>query len=159
METAEPPVIIPMWLTGFDKLMPEHRPFPWKFIPRLGCKLSVTFGNPLSPQDIQVALRVTSHEDRRRRGSTSPSQCRYLSSEDTREGDAVDGEDRLFGIDHGQRAREGITRESTNVDLEDESRKRKIDHVRSMVTAVVQREVEAVGRRVSGDMLGKKVDT
>jgi len=138
--------------------MPEHRPFPWKFIPRLGCKLSVTFGNPLSPQDIQVALRVTSHEDRRR-GSTSPSQSRYLPSADTREGDAQDGEDRLFGIDHGQRARESITRESTNVDLEDESRKRKIDYVRSMVTAVVQREVEAVGRRVSGDMLGKKVDT
>jgi len=139
--------------------MPEHRPFPWKFIPRLGCKLSVTFGNSLSPQDIQAALRVTSHEDHRRRGSTSPSQSQYLSSEDTREGDAVDGEDRLFGIDRGQRAREGTTRESTNVDLEDESRKRKIDHVRSMVTAVVQREVEAVGRRVSGDMLGKKVDT
>jgi len=151
METAVPPVIIPMWLTGFDNLMPENRPFPWKFIPRLGCKLSITFGNPLSPQEIQAALRVTSHEDHRRRSSTSPSQ-------NIRDGDAVDGEDRLFGIDHSERAREGISRESTNADLEGESRKRKIDHVRGMVTDVVQREVEALGRRVSGHMLGKKVD-
>jgi len=44
------------------------------------------------------------------------------------------------------------------MDME-ESRKRKIDHVRSMVTAVVQRRVEAVGRRVSGDTLGKKANT
>jgi len=148
-ETAVPPVTIPMWLTGFDKLMPEHRPYPWKFIPRLGCKLSITFGDPLSPQEVQAALRVLSHKDAR----TSPGQ----SVTPIKDGDVEDGEERLFGIGHVERVREGITRESISIDLE-ESRKRRTDHVRSMVTAIVQREVEALGRRVSGDNLGKQVN-
>ncbi|KAI0027949.1 acyltransferase-domain-containing protein [Vararia minispora EC-137] len=46
METPRPPMIIPMWITGFDKLMPEGRGFPFNFIPHFGAKLSVTFGDP-----------------------------------------------------------------------------------------------------------------
>ncbi|TFY69955.1 hypothetical protein EVG20_g2925 [Dentipellis fragilis] len=56
METTRPPVIIPVWLTGFDKLMPEGRKAPWKFIPRVGTQLSVTFGEPIPPEDIKAAL-------------------------------------------------------------------------------------------------------
>ena len=140
---------------GFDKLMPENRPLPWKYIPRLGCKLSITFGDPLSAQDIQVALRVLSHKDHGRHTGRSRNRSLNSSGKDIGEGD---GEERLFGIDHAERVREGTTRESIGMDME-ESRKRKIDHVRSMVTAVVQRGVEAVGRRVSGDTLGKKANT
>ncbi|KAJ8588783.1 hypothetical protein M405DRAFT_792596 [Rhizopogon salebrosus TDB-379] len=56
METTVPPLIIPMWLTGFDKLMPEHRSFPYKYFPKLGIKLGVTFGEPIPAEDIAVAL-------------------------------------------------------------------------------------------------------
>ncbi|KAF9076524.1 acyltransferase-domain-containing protein [Rhodocollybia butyracea] len=45
--TSKPPTIIPMWITGFDKLMPEGRAFPFKYCPRIGARLSVTFGEPL----------------------------------------------------------------------------------------------------------------
>ncbi|KAG7096684.1 hypothetical protein E1B28_004098 [Marasmius oreades] len=50
--TKKPPVVIPMWITGFDALMPEGRPFPYKFFPRLGTSLTVTFGKPLPPDAV-----------------------------------------------------------------------------------------------------------
>jgi len=59
MESSVPPLVIPMWLTGFDQLMPEGREFPYKYFPRPGVQLSVTFGDPLPPRDIEKALGVT----------------------------------------------------------------------------------------------------
>ena len=59
MESSVPPLVIPMWLTGFDQLMPEGREFPYKYLPRPGAKLSVTFGDPLPPRDIENALGIT----------------------------------------------------------------------------------------------------
>ncbi|KAJ7688414.1 acyltransferase-domain-containing protein [Mycena rosella] len=56
MEASTMPVIIPMWLSGFDTLMPEGRSFPYNYLPRLGKHLSVTFGEPLDPREIE-ALR------------------------------------------------------------------------------------------------------
>jgi len=157
METAVPPVVIPMWLTGFDKLMPEHRSFPWKYIPRPGVKLSITFGNPLSPEDIQTALRALSREGYNFQSNVSDkSRMRPIGEGISLNDQAVDGDDKLFGADYTERVREGVTRESISINIEGEARKQKIDHVRSMVTAIVQRSVEAVGRQVSGDMLGKK---
>ncbi|KAF8897207.1 acyltransferase-domain-containing protein, partial [Infundibulicybe gibba] len=47
METITPPVIIPMWLTGFEGLMPEGRAFPYKYLPRPGARLSISFGTPI----------------------------------------------------------------------------------------------------------------
>lgn len=58
MESKKPPVIIPTWITGFDKLMPEGRKFPYKFFPRPGAELSVTFGQPLSADSIRRDLGV-----------------------------------------------------------------------------------------------------
>jgi len=55
MEANAIPVIIPVWLTGFDQVMPEGRRFPYKYMPRLGASLSVTFGDPLSSDE---ALRT-----------------------------------------------------------------------------------------------------
>ncbi|KAG8942361.1 hypothetical protein FRC04_003814 [Tulasnella sp. 424] len=40
-----PPKVIPMYLEGFDDVMPENRGFP-RFLPRLGSKIRVTFGEP-----------------------------------------------------------------------------------------------------------------
>jgi monolysocardiolipin acyltransferase len=58
MEAATLPVIIPMWITGFDSLMPEGRSFPYKYLPRLGKHLSVTFGEPLDLKELE-AMRMT----------------------------------------------------------------------------------------------------
>ncbi|KAI0804634.1 acyltransferase-domain-containing protein [Irpex lacteus] len=105
METRRPPIIIPMWLTGFDKLMPEGRSFPYKFFPRRGVALSVTFGSPIPLSSIKIALNARRiHEE--------------LPLTDQRE-------------THGMRSKEGWAR------------------IRSAVTAVVHREVEALGRRVA----------
>lgn len=56
MESKKPPIIIPTWITGFDKLMPEGRKFPFKIFPRPGAELSVTFGEPLSAASIRRDL-------------------------------------------------------------------------------------------------------
>jgi monolysocardiolipin acyltransferase len=135
--------------------MPEHRPFPWKYIPRLGVKLSITFGDPLSPEDIRTVLRTLSHENCHRHASVSPAQH---SNIDKGACEGGPGEDRLFGIDRIERVRERMTRECISMDLGNASRRREIDRVRSMVTAVIQQGVENVGKRVSGDTLGKKTD-
>jgi len=60
METHRLPTIIPMWITGFDKLMPEGRRAPWKFLPRQGARLSVTFGTPLSPAVVRATMASAS---------------------------------------------------------------------------------------------------
>lgn len=48
MEARREPWIVPMYLQGFDRLMPEDRPFP-RFLPRLWPRkpVSITFGAPL----------------------------------------------------------------------------------------------------------------
>jgi len=138
METALPPIIIPMWLTGFDKLMPEHRAFPWKYIPRLGVKLSITFGDPLSPENIQAVLRTLSHEDCHRHAN-----AQHLNTDKG----ACEGGDPV-----------GRVRERMMHGMGNAFRGREIDRVRSMVTAVVQQRVESLGKRVSGDTLGKNID-
>jgi len=62
METPRPPTIIPMWLTGFDKLMPEGRRAPWKYLPRPGARLSVTFGAPLARASVRATLGAQQSE-------------------------------------------------------------------------------------------------
>lgn len=56
MESSVLPVFLPVWLTGFDKLMPEGRSFPYKYLPRLGTHVSVTFGQPLPAEQFQKAM-------------------------------------------------------------------------------------------------------
>lgn len=63
MESTVPPVIIPMWLTGFDRLMPQGRAFPYNYLPRPGAELSVTFGNPIPPDSIRQGLLPPSTMD------------------------------------------------------------------------------------------------
>ncbi|KAI0694066.1 acyltransferase-domain-containing protein [Cytidiella melzeri] len=101
MEAQRPPIIIPMWLTGFDRLMPEGRSFPYKYLPRRGVALSVTYGEPVKEADIRTALE---------------SRASMKEHEDHPDG-------------HELGARETA-------------------RIRSAVTAVLHREVEALGRRV-----------
>ncbi|KAI0300647.1 acyltransferase-domain-containing protein [Multifurca ochricompacta] len=110
METPRPPTIIPMWITGFDNLMPEGRQAPWKFIPRPGVKLSVTFGAPLPPEVLRGAA----------------------SALGTRSSCTLQGEE----VEVGKEKENNQNRE-----------------VRIVLTEIVQRTVEALGRQVSGDLL------
>jgi len=57
MEVRQLPVVIPVWLTGFDDVMPEDRLWP-RFLPRLGKDLSITFGEPLQPEKLNAVLRT-----------------------------------------------------------------------------------------------------
>ncbi|KAJ7638514.1 acyltransferase-domain-containing protein [Roridomyces roridus] len=57
-EVSKLPPIIPIWLSGFERLMPEGRPFPYKYLPRPGQHLSVTFGEPLDLRELE-ALRAS----------------------------------------------------------------------------------------------------
>lgn len=131
MEASAPPMVIPMWLTGFDKLMPEGRAFPYKYFPRPGAQLSVTFGTPIPADEINKALgiigtakvpRLTSPEDR------YPKPTGWM-------GDQI--------------------KQKLNQDLHDTetSRTQEILKIRAAVTAIIQREVESLGRSVCGDSL------
>ncbi|KAH9170192.1 hypothetical protein EDB89DRAFT_1979218 [Lactarius sanguifluus] len=47
---------------GFDKLVPEGRHTPWKYLPCPGARLSVAFGTPVSPGG---GARCARHDDAR----------------------------------------------------------------------------------------------
>ncbi|TFY76142.1 hypothetical protein EWM64_g7870 [Hericium alpestre] len=114
-----------MWLTGFDSLMPEGRKAPWKFLPRLGTHLSVTFGEPIPPHTIRAALQREAIPD------SHPAQ--NVQSWVSEKGTVP-----------------ALVAQERDVQAEEESRR-----IRSMVTDVIQREVEALGTRVSQRMLDK----
>ncbi|KAG8218352.1 acyltransferase-domain-containing protein, partial [Butyriboletus roseoflavus] len=109
METNVPPLVIPMWLTGFDKLVPEHRPFPHKYLPKMGIQLGVIYGDPIPPDKIIAALNA----------------IRWMEDAIIQAGgDPIE-------------EREGIGRCT------------QMDEIRSEVTAIIQRAVEDLGRKVS----------
>ncbi|KAF5333337.1 hypothetical protein D9611_002264 [Ephemerocybe angulata] len=56
------PMVIPMWLTGYERLMPEGRPFPYKYIPRFGTKLGVAIGDPIPPEQLLAAMSSNPHD-------------------------------------------------------------------------------------------------
>lgn len=64
IEAKSHPTVIPVWLTGFDRLMPEGRKFPFKCLPRAGADLSITFGEPIPAEElIEAANSKTSSQD------------------------------------------------------------------------------------------------
>ncbi|EPQ53267.1 acyltransferase-domain-containing protein [Gloeophyllum trabeum ATCC 11539] len=134
METALPPTVIPMWLTGFDKLMPEGRSIPYKFLPRPGVALSVTFGKPISAEKIRSALASIDRD---------PARVQVTPSSEVKHGGGWMGEaiSRTVYTER-YREREGKLWEE-------------MARVRSEVTEIVRQEVEALGRSVSGARLGK----
>ncbi|KAF8076060.1 acyltransferase-domain-containing protein [Lyophyllum atratum] len=127
METSTPPVVIPVWLTGFDKLMPEGRPFPYKYFPCPGARLSVTFGSPIPAEDIQQALGAF--------GSSCPTPSDPPSPINTQRPEGWI-KDRLEQEEHPSSIRE-----------------RDLVKVRAAVTSIVQQGVESLGRSVCGDTL------
>ncbi|KIJ19895.1 hypothetical protein PAXINDRAFT_174464 [Paxillus involutus ATCC 200175] len=146
METNVPPIIIPMWLTGFDKLMPEHRPFPYKFIPKMGIELGVTFGDPIPAEKIMAASCIL------RQGTWSSSHA-----EIAKDGIRYNGPLSRPGVGDDMRLG-GWVGDAGGIlvaESEAEVRRRQTDEVRSEVTAIIQRAVEDLGRMVSGDKLDR----
>jgi len=137
METAKPPVIIPMWLAGFDRLMPEGRAFPYKYLPRPGARLSVTFGDPIPSNVVEKALR------RFKKASVELSEVAATAESPLPKGRIGDQVPSNLGkIDLTQK---GAREERTSG----------IVQVRADVTAIVHDSVEALGRSVSGDTLSR----
>lgn len=56
------PVILPIWITGFDQVMPEHRGWP-RGLPRLGAKLRVCVGEPVEPSEVERYLDAYQETD------------------------------------------------------------------------------------------------
>jgi len=130
MEADTPPVVIPMWLTGFDQLMPEGRPFPHKYLPRIGIKLSVTFGEPVPPEELREALVVKNS----------------------------DGDPTAIADHDGLRGWMGDAARRTGNDTIDASKGRYYEPVyttliRQKITSILHRDVEALGRSISGNGL------
>jgi len=134
METVKPPVVIPMWLTGFDKLMPEGRAVPYKYLPRPGAQLSVTFGDPIPSDVIQGALK------RIGRPSSQTASATDLPAPKGWMGDQVTSHLQSSGLEHE--------------DVGDK-RSSEILKVRADVTAIIHDSVEALGRSVCGDTLSR----
>ncbi|KAK1226052.1 Lyso-phosphatidylcholine acyltransferase [Marasmius sp. AFHP31] len=76
--TASPPVVIPMWITGFDKVMPEGRPFPFKYLPRIGARLTVSFGEPLPADAVSSIVDRISAAQREEQDPTRKIQLDVL---------------------------------------------------------------------------------
>lgn len=138
--------------TGFQDLMPEGRSFPWKYLPRRGVPLSVTFGEPISPESIQSAVQTVSinHvDDGDVELTTPPSQESKMNT------NASKTEFDLYSAEQEARSRgiaeHGWLREVFKIKLKESSEELKgpeTARIRSEITAVIQREVERLGQRV-----------
>ena len=124
MEAKAPPIVIPMWLTGFDQLMPEGRPFPYKYLPRIGAHLSIAFGDPVPAHELLDALNVSkidSDVDLASKGLTG-----WM-------GDVANLE-KGPTISHAQDSPYNVL-------------------IRQKLTAIIHRDVQTLGRSISGPLL------
>lgn len=142
MEAATPPVVIPMFVTGFDQLMPEGRRFPYKYFPRPGAHLTVTFGPPIPPDEIKNALGILKIGSTAGREDADCGASNLVPPEAKARGWIGSEVDRTLG----EVKDPGLGKDEKKV--RDEKERAEIMRVRSEVTAVVQRAVEALGRDV-----------
>lgn len=112
--------------------MPEHRASPYKYFPKLGIRLGVAFGDPIPVEEIMAALSAHSSMPLVTEGSVE-----FNLSDKLHRGARV-----------GHTVMQAEERFVPGCE-----RKRQLDVVRSDVTAIIQRAVEALGRQVSGNLL------
>jgi monolysocardiolipin acyltransferase len=125
--------------------MPEHRSFPYKYFPKLGIKLGVAFGKPIPVEGITAALSALYPD-------STVSYPRVPRVEE----DGVEselGDDLHLGGWVGRAVARAGDHFAPGCDVI--KRKQQMDLVRSDVTAIIQRAVEALGRQVSGNHLNK----
>jgi len=142
METVNTPVIIPMWLTGFDRLMPEGRSAPWKFLPRSRVPLSVTFGKPIDADEIRESLGIIV------RNKQTPD---VLPSSHGGMSDPRRAQDETMSMEKARNSWLGetaIPEPGTMEELPGRDITERMASVRSAVTALLQRKVEELGREV-----------
>ncbi|KAN0060208.1 Lyso-phosphatidylcholine acyltransferase [Thecaphora frezii] len=72
-EAEKVPLVVPIWITGFDQIMPEPRAAP-KFLPRFGADLSITFGSPIPDITLSPLLDPATVPDALVDPSLSPSE-------------------------------------------------------------------------------------
>ncbi len=118
--------------------MPEGRPFPYKYFPKRGVKLSVTFGKPIRDEDVKMALSHTIESDELF-GVTSSELSLGVPREEAQS--RATSESGWLGKEIRHAEQEGETSEEMS---------RKTARIRSAVTAVLHRNVEALGRQVLG---------
>ena len=124
--------------------MPEGRPFPYKYLPKPGANLTITFGEPVPVEDIQQTLSTLVSEKRIPEAPRSTSGGLGDPARPSQEmQSALSAEHGWLGGPVSQfmqgDERNGCPRAAMEV-----------ARVRSAVTAVIQRDVEALGRRVLG---------
>lgn len=125
---------------GYENLMPEGRSWPWKFFPKRGVALSVTFGEPIPADKIRDALWATT--------AGSPGGVSSTASKhELTIGDPVEEERSL--IKAGRRWLGDILQHRIHQPGE-ESKQTRVARLRSEITALLQREVTALGRSVLG---------
>ncbi|KAA1133091.1 hypothetical protein PGTUg99_013069 [Puccinia graminis f. sp. tritici] len=63
LESKHEPIILPIWLTGFDQVMPEGRPSPYNMIPRLNQSLSIKISPPINDLRSYSDQNTKRHDD------------------------------------------------------------------------------------------------
>lgn len=127
--------------------MPEGRSFPYKFLPKPGAELSVTFGEPVPVQDLQEALDKLVREKQLPEAPNGTHGGLADPSRPREEGISGAVAEQGWLAQPVSHAMEGM---AEHRDIGDPVLAEEIARVRSAVTAVIQREVEALGRRVLG---------
>ncbi|KAF0517733.1 acyltransferase-domain-containing protein [Gigaspora margarita] len=56
MESINPPIVIPIWHKGFEKVMPKERDHTW--IPLFGKNIVIVYGDPIDFKDILINYRA-----------------------------------------------------------------------------------------------------
>lgn len=127
--------------------MPEGRPSPYKYFPKLGVKLGVAFGDPIPPERISALLDDLRHDKSTQIHSSIDTPCPGITALHT---PAVGEESHLRVV--------GITSEESP--RQDAMHKSQVNCIRSEVTAVIKCAVEDLGRKISGDRLdGPLIDS
>lgn len=147
MESKTPPVIIPMWLTGFNQLMPEGRAFPYKYLPRPGAELSVTFGNPLPADAIRQALLQRGHLP------VPTSHSGLVGSGIVKEESEQPRGWLAEELQRGLESRIKMTGEAQSSSVGSSVTVEELPRIRSHVTSIIHDAVENLGRSVSGRLL------
>ena len=116
--------------------MPEGRASPYKYFPRQGADLTITFGEPVSEADLRAALETQlSQQD----------HVDHLPLTDQR---VADERNRKASVLSGWVGRpEALTHDGRGAAPCEEH---EVARIRSAVTAVLQRDVEALGHKVLG---------
>lgn len=136
--------------------MPEGRSFPWKYLPRRNVHLSVTFGEPISRKALLDSLASTSSslvEGQNIQITPSSSQSDPTDAKtevDPRELSRYDASQETRSLSIAEQNWLGNVIRVKEKEAEGETDSRKTARIRSELTAVLQREVERLGRRILG---------